>query len=440
MIRRRMIVLLPHVGFLSETTRMLAIHDALQARGVEVCLATHGGTYERVLRDAGVSYDVIEPRLSDARCAEFIRQLPGIAPRPGPSFSVDELRALARAEAAYLRSRNARAVVTGFTLSALLSSRLAGVPLIAEHGGSFMPPMAERGLFPVPTRSPIPLGGYLPNALQRWLANQGLVRARGFTEALDQVARELHVEGVPTLAALLMGDLTLVTDVPEMTGVSREELERWTPKEPRHYRKDPVLRYVGPLYAELDLPIPEEVERFLEGEGPVVYVAITSAPRDLVADVVRAVEAAGVRVLVAATVHALDHLRTPRVCVAGVLPSHRIFPRVALGVIAGGQGSVQTALAAGCPFVGVPLQPEQEWNVATAERRGAAVRLSEKQGRGPAMTAAVRALLDRPAARAAAGEIAAVFANIDGPTRCAEAIVEYLDARARKTAPRPSGS
>ncbi|MBK7402377.1 MAG: hypothetical protein IPJ34_40610 [Myxococcales bacterium] len=128
--------------------------------------------------------------------------------------------------------------------------------------------------------------------------------------------------------------------------------------------------------------------------------------------------------------HALDHLRSPRVCVGGVLPSHRIFPRVALGVIAGGQGSVQTALAAGCPFVGIPLQPEQEWNVATAERRGAAVRLSEKQGRGRAMTAAVRELLDRPAAREAAGEIAAVFARIDGPGRCAEAIVDYLEARA----------
>lgn len=425
-----MIVLLPHVGFLSETTRMLAIHDALRARGVEASIATHGGTFEHVLRDAGVSFDVLEPRLSPARCAEFIRQLPGVAARPGPTFSVEELRALARAEAAHLRARRARAVVTGFTLSALLSSRLAGIPLIAEHGGSFMPPMAERGLFPVPTRSPLPFARFLPQRLQRWLANEGPVRARGFTGALDQVARELGVEGVPTLAALLMGDLTLVTDVPEVTGVSREDLERWTPKDPRHYRKDPVLRYVGPLYAELDLPIPEEVERFLEAPGPIVYVAITSAPRELVADVVRAVEAAGVRVLVAATVHALDHLRSPRVCVGGVLPSHRIFPRVALGVIAGGQGSVQTALAAGCPFVGIPLQPEQEWNVATAERRGAAVRLSEKQGRGRAMTAAVRELLDRPTARKAAGEIAAVFARIDGPARCAEAIVDYLEARA----------
>jgi UDP:flavonoid glycosyltransferase YjiC (YdhE family) len=38
-----MIALLPHCGFLSETTRMLAIGQALVARGQPVVFATHGG-------------------------------------------------------------------------------------------------------------------------------------------------------------------------------------------------------------------------------------------------------------------------------------------------------------------------------------------------------------------------------------------------------------
>ena len=36
------------------------------------------------------------------------------------------------------------AVVTGFTLTALLSSRLAGIPVVAEHAGSYLPPVFER--------------------------------------------------------------------------------------------------------------------------------------------------------------------------------------------------------------------------------------------------------------------------------------------------------
>lgn len=426
-----MIVLLPHAGFLSETSRSLSIYRALRARGVEARVATHGGPYESVFRDAGVPYDLLPPRMTDERCARFLGQIPGVGTRVGSCFTVEELRAYARAEHDYFRAHGARAVVTGFTLSALLSSRLAGIPLVTEHGGSYMPPMAERGLFPVPTRSPIPLAGLLPARVQRWLANQGPVRVRGYCAAFNRVAAELGVERVPTLAALLMGDLTLVTDVPEVTGVPRDVLESWKPRVPGLYRKDPVLRYVGPLYATLDLPIPAEVERFLEGPRPIVYVAITSTPAGLVVDAVKAVRAAGARVLAVSTLHDLEALRSDEVCVARVLPSHRIFPRVDLGVIAGGQGSVQTALAAGRPFVGIPLQPEQEWNVAAAERLGAAARISPREARGTALTRSVRDLLSRPSAREAAARVAAVYAGVDGPARCAEAIVDYLTRSAR---------
>ena len=50
-----MICLLPHCGYLSETSRMLAIRRALVARGARVCVATHGGTHERLLGELGVS-------------------------------------------------------------------------------------------------------------------------------------------------------------------------------------------------------------------------------------------------------------------------------------------------------------------------------------------------------------------------------------------------
>ena len=54
-----MICLLPNCAYLSETSRMLAIHDALQARGADVRVGTHGGPHERALRAAGVDYEVV---------------------------------------------------------------------------------------------------------------------------------------------------------------------------------------------------------------------------------------------------------------------------------------------------------------------------------------------------------------------------------------------
>ena len=55
------------------------------------------------------------------------------------------------------------------------------------------------------------------------------------------------------------------------------------------------------------------------------------------------------------------------------------MPRVDLRVISGGQGSVQSALASGLPFIGIPLQPEQDANIVLAERQGAP-RLPERVG------------------------------------------------------------
>jgi len=53
-------------------------------------------------------------------------------------------------------------------------------------------------------------------------------------------------------------------------------------------------------------------------------------------------------------------------------------PPAGMGIAGCGQGSVQTALASGLPFIGVPLQPEQDANVFFAQRQGAARLLTPK--------------------------------------------------------------
>ncbi len=422
-----MIVLMPNCGFISETSRMLEIGRALRARGAECRFASHGGPYERLLVEAGKSVDRLDPEMSPERAARFVRSIPGIMLRPPPLYDVDELRAMVRSEARYLAEHRARCVVTGFTLGALLSSRVARVPLVTEHAGSFVGPVLEAGLVPAPLRPPVPFGRWLPERARRWLANHGALLIKDGTEALNAVARELGVEGVPSLAALLMGDLTLVTDVPELTGLSADALSRWKPADPTRYRGSPRLRYTGPLFARFEIPVPERVERFLSAPGPVAYVAITSTDAALVRGVVGAVVRSGARALVAGTSDGLRSLEGESVCVADVLPSHEVFPRVAVGVIAGGQGSVQTALWAGVPFVGIPLQPEQDWNVACAERVGAAVRIAPDEAAGPRMTDAVRALLSSERARESARSAQAWLRAVDGPSRAAEEILAFLD-------------
>ena len=335
-----MVVLMPHCGFLSETTRMLAIGQALVARGQPVVFATHGGPYAHVIEDAGFPLTRLGPPMDDARCAQFLRDLVQLG-RPGVRLQpADEVRESVRAEVDFFRRSGARMAVIGFTLTAYLSARVAGIPLAASHGGSYVPPVFEQGLAPVPTTMPMPGVEWLPAFVKRAMANGGAQRMKGPVAFLNQVAAELGVEPVPTLAALMLGDLTLVTDVPEVLGVSREAMESWRPPPGGAYRAGTRLTYVGPMYARLGLPVPPAVAPFLDGSRPTALVVLSSSTPAFLHQVVQQVRRAGLRVIVGATVHEWLAPPDPDVVVAGVLPSHEIMPRVDLAVTMGGQGSI----------------------------------------------------------------------------------------------------
>ena len=430
-----MIGLFPHCGFLSETSRMLAIHDALRALGEPVCIATHGGPWETLLDRAGVDWTQIGPHMDAARCARFVQSLPGIGPPNQSMYDDAEMLVYARAEAQFMQQRGIRMAITGFTLTTLLSTRMAGIPLAASHAGSYVPPVFEAGLLPLPSRNPLPLLGLLPGWLQRKLFNAGAARSAMYCSGFNRAARALGVEGIPSFAALLLADLTLVTDLPEILGVDRRTLEGWTPPRGGAYRPSTSLRFTGPLFARLELPIPERVEAFMAGGAPLAYVALTSSTDTLVCDVVRAVRAVGCRALVAGTVHQLDGLEDESVMVEALLPSHRVMPRASVVVTTGGQGSVQTAMASGVPLVGIPLQPEQDLNVHCAERQGMALRVSPAQVRGPVMASAVRAMLDDARFRSAAQRVKALLAPVDGARNAALAIRQYMTERAAARAP-----
>jgi UDP:flavonoid glycosyltransferase YjiC (YdhE family) len=426
------ICLMPNCCFLSETSRALEIYRALVARGAAVRIAVHGGTYEPVLSEAGVPFDMIGPGLDAARCAAFVRSVPGIGPPSQSMWSDDELRTYARAELAYFQQHGIRVVVTGWLLTTLLSTQLAGIPLVTDHAGSYLPPVYERGLLPdfsIPLG--LPLERFLPRSLKRWLANAGAERVTGYTDSFNRVASELGVAGVKSLPGLLLGDLTLVTEVPEVLGISVSDMDNWRPRPVSGFRPGTRMRYTGPLYAKLPATVPPRVEDFLDRPGPVVYVAITSSEPDLVRRAVAGVRQASSRILVVATVHDLTDLDCPDVMVERTLPSHLVMPRVDLAVIGGGQGSVQTAVASGTPFIGLPLQPEQDTNVVLVERQGAARRLAPQRADAPRLSAMVRSMLADPSYAQNAQRLKRAYDAVDGAAGAADAILDVLTTAGR---------
>jgi UDP:flavonoid glycosyltransferase YjiC (YdhE family) len=431
-----MITFLPHGAFLSEVSRSIEIAGALQAQGTPVCFASRGGPYTQLITSAGFDLHPLEPEADDDTARRFLEAVLKMGPRTSIDFFTDEeLRAAVQAELAFLRDVGAVAAITGFTLSAYLSTRLAGISLITDHGGSFVPPVLSRRLCPAAVNPPDPNLAKLPTGAQRWLANRVPAFMKGPVAQINRQATELGLNPMPSMMSLMCGDLTLVTELPQMLGMTDHDLEHWQPEWPFRTFGQAAFRFTGPLYARLDLPIPAQVDAFLTGDEPVVYVTPTSVQESFLRSIVERVKDSAARVLVGATIHDISDLADERTMITGMLPNHLILPRVAAAVMMGGQGSVQTAIAAGTPFVGLPYHGEQELNIAVAERLGMAIRMAPHTAETPQLTRAIDRLLHEPSFLESATRAARHYEGIDGATTAAETILTWLSERTPQTAP-----
>lgn len=406
---------------------MLEIAQALQARETEVLIASHGGTYEHILDESDFPWKRLLPRMSQDQATDFVERLVNLGLGGEALHSQNFVHEAVAAEAELLRETHAKMAVIGFNLTSFLSTRVAGVPLAASHGGSFVPSVFENNLAPKPVNPPFAAMNWLPVSLSQRLANLIPPRLKQPVRFLNRMADDLGVEPVPSVAALMCGDLTLVTELPEVLGIPREELESWRPTS-AHYRQGTLLRYVGPLFAHLDQPIPPRIQTFLDQPGPFIYVAPTSVTEDFLRALVRNVKTAGERTLVAATIHDISDLADERTCIAGVLPNHRVMPEVDLAVIMGGQGSVQCAMASGTPMIGFPFHGEQELNLALAERQGVAMRLAPRTAITSMLTQTVKHMLSDPEARRNAVRVRDLYVGVDGAANAAEAILSFLSS------------
>jgi UDP:flavonoid glycosyltransferase YjiC (YdhE family) len=102
------------------------------------------------------------------------------------------------------------------------------------------------------------------------------------------------------------------------------------------------------------------------------------------------------------------------------------MPLCDLIIIHGGQGSVQSAIAACVPMIGIPLQPEQFFNVRQVERHGAGRCLSLRELKKGKLRAAIQDVLGDPRYRTAMGKLQGFQAARNGPCEVARVIPQLV--------------
>lgn len=404
----------PETLNIAETTRMIEIaHACGDAFHCE--FFGYGGEYEHLIAEAGFTCHTLEPRLTLQRAEELFKA--DRMERGGKFFTTAELTTRVQNELAlYARLRPA-AVVIGFTMSAFISPRVAGIPLVSVNPFALTRPFFEArpAVWGEMLRG-TPLG-WAPERLVNRIINAWALRTRAWTRPMNATAKQFGAPGFPRTVDIFRGDYTLVTDIPQLTGV---------PKLPDKWQ------YVGPIYARLAGEIPPEIAA-LPRDRPLIYFAMGSSANQAVLVRVLRMFAGQPYTVIAPVKRHLAGLNVTipnNVLVFDWLPAHLVNPLADAAVIHGGQGTVQTACASGTPFLGIGLQPEQDMNVLQAVQFGNALHLNRYALTEERVLTAVRRLLGEPTFRHKAAELRRELEQWPGAANVAAFLQQHFAARA----------
>lgn len=211
----------------------------------------------------------------------------------------------------------------------------------------------------------LPINPFAPkwiNRLMSWVLLNALLLVGNF----QRMARKYKLPNIKTALDLWSGDVNIVADI-ETLSLLKTLPENWY--------------FSGPLFAHLPTKIPDDIFNELnQSKLPRIYFAMgSSANRTILLKILQAFEGMPVTVIAPIKSHLKhnDHIPT-NVIVTDWLPTLEVIEKVDIAVTHGGQGTVQTTVMAGKPFLGIGMQPEQALNIYPFVQYGNALQLPKK--------------------------------------------------------------
>lgn len=355
---------------LAHAGRDVRLARELVARGHRVTLIGAPGFFgdPAVVRPGECPVEVLpEPPLGEV-----------LSPARGRSARAETGRFLQAmdAERALLRRLRPDALVVDNRRSALVSAELLRIPTLSLTTANLMGPHCPIA----PTLEEYahicgPVLGASPDAVLSQPSFTGWELSRRLPLRPAPLPRELTVGigyrgGRPRRAVhdLTWGDRTALLDPPAFAPA------RGLP---------PSAEQVGPVFPELDVPLPPWWHR-LDASRPLVYLTFGSTGRpEAFRRVLGQLAATGLQVVVASAGMAPPH---PDVFTARFLPGEAILSRASVVVSHGGTLTVYHALAHGVPQLVVPSHMEQAITAVGLVQQGLGLTVSQAEvDRAPAL-------------------------------------------------------
>lgn len=395
----------------AETSRMVEIakgirdHEAA-SQVFDIQFITDSDDFEFLIVEEGFPCKRLQPRLTKAQIDHIAKV--DKAEKFGFAFSKQGMIEKIDSEIEYLRGLKPAAVITGSYVTIPVTCRVLNIPLVWVIQSTWLKDFFGRGAGFTDGITFAPAKKIVDFLILLFI---NLWVYIGFVYPVNKAARHYGVDGYKSIFDFWRGNLTLVAEPAEFTGI---ELP------PEHY-------YTGPLIAQHDFPIPDFIKN-IPRDKPLIYFAMgSSGTPEIVANILESFEGKPYRVIapIKWLVERVPNVKVPEnVIVTDWLPAHEVNKLADLSLIHGGIGTVMTAAYAGKPVVGVGMQPEQNANIACLVRKGFAIRVPKSRNPSSKVQKAIQLLLSDDEAIRKAKAFAKIMAQWNGPKVTAQLLYE----------------
>jgi UDP:flavonoid glycosyltransferase YjiC (YdhE family) len=357
---------------LGDFTRALETAKGIQESGARLKFFNHGGIHNHLINEAGIESEDLFPELTWKQ-HEIIMDINRYKVPVGTPLPVtkSEWIQMVESDLKAFDAYQPNGVYAGLNLSCMISVPYAKLPMVTQvptvncpafiHKGMYnMPNTMEKNIF---TRYIIP-GFVKRRIMRRVLLNNS---AKDTVVTFNEARRHFGLKPIYNITDLVRGDITLLPDLPVLSGLPEKELT------PGYY-------YTGPIFARLNDPIDQKIKDVFSRPGLNVYCSLGSSgfPEKL-KEIISILRKQNHLNIVCATTTILKPEElgqdSDNFYAARFMPAHLVNEMADIAITHGGQGTIQTAVWAGTPLVGIGFQAEQQANIDGIAREGMAVRI-----------------------------------------------------------------
>ncbi len=357
---------------LGDFTRALETAKGMQKAGAQVMFFNHGGVHNHMIAKAGIKEENLQPELTWEQ-HQIIMDINRYRVPIGTPLPVTKEQWIAMAESdlnAY-DSYKPDGVYAGLNLSCMISLPYAKLPMITQVPTVNCPAFIQKEMYNMPNtmEKNFFMRHILPGKIKRKIMKRILLRdsAKATAVSFNEARKHFGLKPIYNIVDLVRGDITLLPDMQELSGLPEKDLT------PGYY-------YTGPIFSQMDLPVDEKIKQVFSNEGLNIYCSLGSSgfPEILKMIIETLKKEKGLNI-VCSTTTLLDPEElgpaTDNFYACRFLPAHLVNEMANIAITHGGQGTIQTAVWAGTPVVGIGFQAEQQANIDGIARAGMAVRI-----------------------------------------------------------------